>query len=113
MNHKNAEPQDMTDEQLGHIIDHAYQARHGGPDHSRLTKEEACAIAHLTGIGDSMRERFHEAIHHLNRTTDDATKLDNFVDREMFTADYDPYRDLMNNFDDEGNLLSPDDTIVG
>lgn len=31
----------------------------------------------------------------------------------MFTADYDPYRDLMNNFDDEGNLLSPDDNIVG
>ena len=66
----------------------------------------------VTKLGDSVRERFHQAIRHINRTDDDATRLDNFVDKEMFTADYDPYRDLMNNFDDEGNLLSPDDTIV-
>lgn len=112
MTDKNSNPQDVTDEQLGHIIDHAYQARHSGKDHARFTKEEADIVAHLTKLGDSVRERFHQAIRHINRTDDDATRLDNFVDKEMFTADYDPYRDLMNNFDDEGNLLSPDDTIV-
>ncbi|KFI73480.1 hypothetical protein [Bifidobacterium mongoliense] len=30
MTDKNSNPQDVTDEQLGHIIDHAYQAHHGG-----------------------------------------------------------------------------------
>ncbi|MEK0211405.1 hypothetical protein WM019_04530 [Bifidobacterium mongoliense] len=59
MTDKNSNPQDVTDEQLGHIIDHAYQAHHGGKDHARFTKEEAGIVAHLTKLGDSVRERFH------------------------------------------------------
>ncbi|MUH59515.1 hypothetical protein [Bifidobacterium canis] len=106
-------PEDLNDDQLAHVVDHAYQARHGDKKHSKFTKEEADIVKHLSHAGEEMRTRLHNALRGLNRTDDDATRLDNFVDKEMFTADYDPYRDLMNNFDDEGNVLTPDDTIAG